>query len=402
MTLISSKEPDRRGLRGGIAGIVFACVLFLTACGLDKSSRLVRAVEQGDVPRTRALLADGADPNARTGEGVPVLEKAIRAGHTSIAELLIGQGSDVNGRDSKTGSTALMAAAFLGHSQLIELLLAKGADINARTATNGTALGMAALAGRVQVTTALLKRGAGTAADRAGALVAAAWAGHDQVVRMLIAGGAPVDGVRNKSGQTALLAAIAASRYNARGNIVRLLLAEGANLKAVDADGRTALILAISVGDAELVPILLDNGADPSLPDRSKRGPLEHGIAAERVDVVRALLGHGASPTALMSDGQTPLSMAASRGVPEVAEALLVHGANVNAKDRDGQTPLMKAVLGWSDKGSMNRRRGTVALLLRAGADPNTRTPNGLTALRLARDEDEEITRMLRTAGGTM
>lgn len=388
--------------RAEIAGIIFACMVVLAACGLDQNSQLARAVEQGDVPRTRELLMSGSDPNARTPEGVPVLEKAIRAGQTGIAELLIDHGSDVNGRDPTTGSTALMAAALLGHSQLVTLLLANGADIDARTANNATALGMAALAGQVEVTNILLSRGAGTTADRAGALVAAAWAGHEQILRILVSSGAPVEGARNMDGQTALLAAIAASRYNARRSIVQLLLAEGANPEAVDADGRTALILAVSVGDGELVPILIQNGADPSRPDRSNRSPLEHGIATGRADVVHALLGSGVSPTALMSSGRTPLSMAALLGLPEIAEDLLVHGADVNAQDRDGQTPLMNAVLGWSDTESMNRRRGTVALLIRAGADPNIRTPNGLTALWLVRDEDEEITQMLRAAGGTM
>ena len=83
------------------------------------------------------------------------------------------------------------------------------------------------------------------------ALMRAADAGHDAVVRLLLDAGARVD-LENDAQNTALHLAVQRGRTEA----VRLLLEAGADFAARDADGRTPLFLAIGRGRAEIIELL--------------------------------------------------------------------------------------------------------------------------------------------------
>ena len=89
--------------------------------------------------------------------------------------------------------------------------------------------------------------------DEAGwtALMFAANAGHDAVVRLLLNAGASVH-LENGAQDTALH--LAAER--GRTETARLLLEAGADFMARDADGRTPLFLAIERGRAEVIELL--------------------------------------------------------------------------------------------------------------------------------------------------
>ncbi len=83
------------------------------------------------------------------------------------------------------------------------------------------------------------------------ALMRAADAGHDAVVRLLLDAGASVD-LENDAQNTALHLAAQLGRTEA----VRLLLGAGADFAARDADGRTPLFLAIARRRAEVIELL--------------------------------------------------------------------------------------------------------------------------------------------------
>jgi hypothetical protein len=89
------------------------------------------------------------------------------------------------------------------------------------------------------------------------ALVAAADQGHLDVVRTLVAGGADLNAT-NTFGDTALMAA-ARHGYDA---IVGLLLKRGANPNLEDRDGDTALGIARHHGHDKIAMLLVEHGAD--------------------------------------------------------------------------------------------------------------------------------------------
>ena len=61
-----------------------------------RSRQLIKAVRANDLMLTATLLETGADPNARTPEGVSVLGLALRNDALGMAKLLIDRGADVN------------------------------------------------------------------------------------------------------------------------------------------------------------------------------------------------------------------------------------------------------------------------------------------------------------------
>src|SRR6266851_6233362 len=127
--------------------------------------------------------------------------KAIRANDLPQLKTLISKG-DVSVRD-RHGTTPLMYAAAVGSVDAVKALLAVGADVKAKNSFDATAL--------MWSTTNLEK------------------------VRLLVDAGADVN-ARSKQGMTPLL--IAASNPGSV-EVVRLLLAKGANLKP-DSNGGDA------------------------------------------------------------------------------------------------------------------------------------------------------------------
>ena len=150
----------------------------------------------------RALLAHGADPNARLKR--PVLERLHNDGDANLGE----------------GATPLMRAAKDADVELMQILLSHGADPRLATAAGRTPLMFAAarLTGfrgsvnrgsesdAVKAVALCIERGAEvTAADASGqtALHLAAQQAEDSVVKLLVEKGAPID-ARDGRGRTPL------------------------------------------------------------------------------------------------------------------------------------------------------------------------------------------------------
>jgi hypothetical protein len=83
---------------------------------------------------------------------------------------------------------------------------------------------------------------------------------------------------------------------SASGDLSRLqvLLREGADINAVDARGRTALLIATENAQAAAVDALLAHGADPNIADARGRTPLAIARAASETEIVAALQRAGA------------------------------------------------------------------------------------------------------------
>jgi hypothetical protein len=116
---------------------------------------------------------------------------------------------------------------------------------------------------------------------------------------------------------------------------------------------------------------LLAQGADVHAVDAKGRTPLHNACGGLQavVDHVRRLLAAGADPNAKDSEGRTPLHYAASpsgRG----SALLIAAGAHLDAQDANGHTPLRHAV---------HNNRSEAMELLAAGADPRCADLDGET-----------------------
>jgi ankyrin repeat protein len=108
----------------------------------------------------RTLLERGAtaDLPSQNQLHVTPLQSAAAARSMEIVELLLARGADPNSREGN-GFTALHAAADNGQIEMVRLLLDHGADANARAENGKTPLGMAVAKSHAEVAQLLRERG---------------------------------------------------------------------------------------------------------------------------------------------------------------------------------------------------------------------------------------------------
>ncbi len=226
-------------------------------------------------------------------------------------------------------------------------------------------------------------------------LMAAAFAGHQDGMRVLLDGGARAD-ARGREGRNALFYAAGWGGVEC----VRLLL-EASPPARVDArsdDGWTAAMMAASRGEYDALRALIAAGANINAKNRWGETALLLATDAQSPEKVRALLAAGANVNESDNNGRTPLAAASAAGEPALGliEILLAAGADPNTADRDGVTPLMHA----ANRGDAAR----VILLLNAGALADRRDEAGDRALDWARRRDDdrgrEVAQILELAPG--
>lgn len=113
----------------------------------------------GDFGTLKSLIEKGTDVNAKDKTGRTVLQWALSAGQTDVAEFLIGKGADVNVKDDY-GRTPLHSAARRGLREMLELLIAQGAEVNAKDERGASPLQYAKSQGHSEVVQLLKKHGA--------------------------------------------------------------------------------------------------------------------------------------------------------------------------------------------------------------------------------------------------
>jgi ankyrin repeat protein/beta-lactamase regulating signal transducer with metallopeptidase domain len=89
------------------------------------------AAKRGHVQVLEALIAHGADLDAKDKEGRTPLMRACENSQKGVSELLIAKGADLNVQ-SNAGHTALHIACATGQKDVVELLIAKGAEVNVK------------------------------------------------------------------------------------------------------------------------------------------------------------------------------------------------------------------------------------------------------------------------------
>jgi ankyrin repeat domain-containing protein 50 len=180
------------------------------------------------------LLVDKEQGTAAKDFRNKVICAAARKGFSTVAEMLLAVGADVNARDQ--GNTPLLWAAWSGHEAVVSLLADRpDVDVNSRASDGRTPLSKAAEMG------------------------------HKMVVKLLLDTGR-VDPDSKSQGLTPLSYAVGGEHEG----IVKLLL----DTKRVDPDskepvyGITPLYIAAGRGLDRVVKLLLDtNGVDPDSRD---------------------------------------------------------------------------------------------------------------------------------------
>lgn len=326
------------------------------------------------IPVIRLLLERGAQPNCSAAGDDGPLHYAAMFGHTEAVRLLLQAGAEVDVHGSY-GRTPLIYAACSGQPEMVELLLDAGADLGAVAEGGEDALiDMTTRAdASPEVARLLIERGIDYRSARLTQGTPLSWAsfcGRAAIVEVLLDAGVPVD----EPGADGELSIVRAMRQDRR-EVVRLLLARGADPDASSLYGYSLLEYATEKGDDELLADVLRRRGSRATPE-SGEALL---AAARKGDVARLtrLLEHGLHLDARASfSGETALMKAAYYGQGEVVSFLLERGAAVDAEDSRGNTALLHAAyMGRSE---------IVGRLLEAGAALEHRNQLNWTALMQA------------------
>ncbi|MCX4539606.1 ankyrin repeat domain-containing protein [Streptomyces sp. NBC_01565] len=184
---------------------------------------------------------------------------AAQRGDTAAVSAALAAGAAVDARDEDL-RTALLRAALADHVDVAELLLAAGADPNAPDARADSPWLVTGVTGSVRMMRALLPAGPDLGQlNRFGgiSLIPAAERGHTAYVRAVLAEtDIDVDHV-NRLGWTALLEAVILGDGGPRHEeVVRLLLAAGADPALGDLDGVTPYEHAVRRGFEGMARVL--------------------------------------------------------------------------------------------------------------------------------------------------
>jgi len=365
------------GGRGGLARWLQACL---------EGEHVSRGHEQ----LALCLLERGAD--AFGGAPVdPPLGLAVRLGWQRMIEALLAAGADPNARDAR-GHGPLHAAAALGRAGALRLLIRHGASPALAAPDGQTPLGLALAADRRELARWLEWR-QWTLPGRVLQpvdLPAAAMAGDTEAVARLLDLGLAVDAV-DAQGCTALLRA-AGGGHEA---VVDLLLARGADTRLAARTGATPLSAAISMRHAGIVDRLLRAGAEPDLPLPGDVTPLMLAAALGQPEIISRLLAQGADPDVRDAQGLGPLHCAALHAfssrdrqrVLALLDVLLLAGVEPDAPAANGQTPLLLLLGARAEPGTAcdeDVLLGALERLLGEGVALDAQDPRGLTALHLA------------------
>jgi ankyrin repeat protein/catechol 2,3-dioxygenase-like lactoylglutathione lyase family enzyme len=281
-----------------------------------------RACANGDAARVDALLEDrgdfahAANPSAAHA-GWTALHEAARHGHVNVVRALLARGADPNAREAGDNTTALHWAAARADVEIVRALIDAGADVQGAGDVHALdVLGWAVFyrpsqsesshiePSRRAVVSLLLDRGAIHHVFSAIAL------GDLDAIRGVVARDPKALDRRMsrfEHGQTPLHFAISRKRFD----ILDLLIALGADLEAVDARGTTALSTAILHGDREAIRRLHTAGA--IWPDTHRSGDIPVAMATFGASVAKGV------PMIYVSDVAKALAWYVSIGFTEVA-----------------------------------------------------------------------------------
>ncbi len=294
---------------------------------------LMIASRSGSVEGVKLLIANGAKLDViEPRKGQNALMWAAAEGHSGVVKALIQSGANVK-IASKAGFTPLIFAAQKGDAESVQLLLAAGLDPSYALPTGQSVLQIAAIAGKNEAAEALLEKGADVeAADRTGntALHVAAQTGNVELTKKLLVKGAnpnrktgkaapPPSGLagvffRQIGEQTPLLLAARANHEE----VMRALVAAGADPKLTAQDGTTLLMQAASSGHVNVVKYAYELSPDiKAITDRkttvmhaSVTGSMQSAKQPEICEVIQFLADKGAELDPEDVNGRTPIIVA--------------------------------------------------------------------------------------------
>ena len=161
------------GIKGLLTGAIrvnrnwlrcWLLIPLLTAIPISHAATIHDAAKSGDLEQIQRLTVEGVDVNQKAARDETPLMIASLAGQGEIVNYLLQRGAVIDARNT-SGLSSLHAAAYAGHTDIVKLLVAKGADVNDDANDFGvTPLHLASEENHIGTVQVLLRQGADTSA----------------------------------------------------------------------------------------------------------------------------------------------------------------------------------------------------------------------------------------------
>ncbi len=260
---------------------------------------LMFAAREDDLDSAKLLAGAGAELNARGGDGKDALSIAFFDGSYDVADFLIDSHANVNQQDAQRFTPLFWAVDRRNMETapnfpwmvtrdpfpLIRKLLDAGADPNVVINSTPRAR-MREGSPRLVYATAIMR---------------AAFSGDIELVKLLLAHGADPK-IISSDRETTLMAASGTGFINGyhrlrpaaeRLEVVKLLVDLGEDVNAADSYGITPLMVAANLGDLNVVKYLVGKGADLNAHDLGKKNDGAFGSSVEPLMPIDYAIGVG-------------------------------------------------------------------------------------------------------------
>lgn len=260
-----------------------------------------------------AMTAEGLNPTVVDCEGNDMFMKSIAWGDGSMAPKLFEMSEDPFAANNAGLSGVLLAAQWGVNKARLDFLKDKGFDLKAVSRKGENAI-----------------------------IINTIW-GDAESLTLLLAEGLDVNS-ESKDGTTPLLNALSKGRWF-KPDVVKAAVEAGADINHANAKGETALLRLLAVDPskadagaekaAELIDWMIAKGADPKAVDAGGATALIYAVKGRQpVALLKRLIDAGIDVNATDGEGTTALMHAAETATdPAVLELLIEAGADVGVKD---------------------------------------------------------------------
>lgn len=328
---------------------------------------LLISSDKGNIKIIDFLIKAGADVNQINNDNISSVMAASYHGNIEIVKLLIENGANVRLVEKNLASPLHLSFGNNCNIDIIKLLLDAGADINAKNSSLNTPLFLASIKGLTKIVQLFLD--------------------YVPPERFKTELNVLDINAENIKGYTALI--LAASNNNL--DIVNLLLEKQANL--FSNNKMSALYAASKNGHIEIVKKLISIGDNINYPIENDNYAIHGAVLSGNLEIVKLLHINGALMDIENIDGVTPLLLASEKGQIDIVEYLLDNcNVDQNKVNKNNISSLFFSV--------QNNHYKIVEKLITRGGNINYKSQHSYTLLMLATETGSyEITKLLIESG---